>query len=328
MGCWNKTCGISNLHIIAGDPVYVFVIEQNPHHDRCYSTAFWRPVMLPFTSVYDDYGGGENSDQNLDIILAALKERVVEMDVGENQYHDIAVSADNLDHELFFNAVHKGRLKVGNRWAGSGESQVDFVMMRKDIVDNICNNWLREMYVGNGKGTGGYGNNYIYYDFADVLSKIPEFLDRVEKEFFSAEEPENPNNVLPAAMRSWHAIRGLSDLYSYEERNLVAIYLSCINDHKYSSILRVNEAIVDAVERKDRVEATRLLTDVLRGAFIDSFMEHTRRNWMPGGHEGSQSQESDAYRLLCSAINTALDVEKAKYDDENYDGDEELDDDE
>lgn len=44
MGCWNKTCGLSKLHVYAGDPVYVFVLEQNLNHDRCYATAFWSPV--------------------------------------------------------------------------------------------------------------------------------------------------------------------------------------------------------------------------------------------------------------------------------------------
>ena len=34
MGCWNKTCGISNLFIEAGEKVYVFALEQNLHHDR------------------------------------------------------------------------------------------------------------------------------------------------------------------------------------------------------------------------------------------------------------------------------------------------------
>ena len=29
MGSWNKTCGLSNLHIRAGDPVYVFVLEKD-----------------------------------------------------------------------------------------------------------------------------------------------------------------------------------------------------------------------------------------------------------------------------------------------------------
>lgn len=28
MGCWNKTCGISNLFIEAGEKVYVFALEQ------------------------------------------------------------------------------------------------------------------------------------------------------------------------------------------------------------------------------------------------------------------------------------------------------------
>ena len=95
MGCWNKTCGLSKLHIYAGDPVYVFVIEQNLDHDRCYSTAFWSPILAPFESVYNDYGGGENSGGVwFQHIMDGVRAKLIEQEVGENEYHDIAVKRE------------------------------------------------------------------------------------------------------------------------------------------------------------------------------------------------------------------------------------------
>jgi hypothetical protein len=30
MGCWNKTCGLTNLPIMCGEKTYVFVLERVP----------------------------------------------------------------------------------------------------------------------------------------------------------------------------------------------------------------------------------------------------------------------------------------------------------
>lgn len=309
MGCWNKTCGISNLHINAGDQVYVVVLEENNHHDRCYSTAFWRPVMLPFLSEYNDYGGGENSHKNIEYILAGLREQLVEMPLGDNQYHDIAVSADKMNEELFFEAVHEGRLKVGGRY-GDVESLVDFVMLRADIVDSICENWQREMYVGDGKGTGGYGNNYVYYKFADIVAGVPEFLDRVAGELLG--EGDSPEDQLPPKLRLKYAMRGLAGMYDYSDRNLVSIYLGGIDDYRFSRIVRPSDVVVQLMADGNREEAEAVMVDILRGSFINSFMENGRKLWMPGGHEGSQSAEHSPYRVLCGAITAVLDAEAAE----------------
>lgn len=62
MGCWNKTCGLSNLHITSGQKVTVFLLEKNlVATDRTYTTSFYHPALTPFYSEYNDYGGGENS---------------------------------------------------------------------------------------------------------------------------------------------------------------------------------------------------------------------------------------------------------------------------
>lgn len=182
MGCWNKTCGLSKLHIFAGDPVYVFVIEQNLDHERCYSTAFWSPALIPFESKYDDYGGGEESGGVwLPYIMEALKNSLIEQEVGENEYHDIAVKRDEFNEELFFESTHEGRLLTKD-WRGNSR-EVDFVMFRKDVVDDILTNLEIDKYVGDGKGNRPdcpNGNNYIYYKFADVLADVPAFLDKLQ----------------------------------------------------------------------------------------------------------------------------------------------------
>lgn len=293
MGSWNKTCGLSNLHITAGTPVYVFMLEQNDvATDRCYSTAFWRPTLLPFLSQYNDYGGGENSHKNINYILDGLKSKLVEMDIGENQYHDIAVKADEMNEELLFEAVHEGRLKVR---CGRDVVQVDFTMIRKDVVDRICNNWVQTIYVGDGNGTIGYGRNYIEHKFSDVLDAVPGFVEElmaISTPFGVYDKLDRPDYKHP--------------LSRYLGRS----------DYRFGTIVRLHELIQSLVDAGQREHVESTLRDYLLGSFINAFMDECRKVWIPGCHEGSQSMEHTPYRVLNNAISEVLDAEEAEFEDD------------
>ena len=308
MGCWNKTCGLSNLHIRAGEQVYVFPLVQNTEQtDRCYSTAFWSPVMIPFLSTYNDYGGGENSHENIEYTLRGLRKQLVEMEQGANEYHDIPVKKDKMDEALFFEAVHEGRLFIeGYR---KEPTRVDFVMIKASVIDYICENYKIEKYVGDGKGTHGYGNNYIYYTWDDVVADSNEVIDRLKQRYDEVPDGEDP---LLKQVRRLYAARAIGDLFGYNHPNHAAAYLRWLDDYRVNYIVRPLEALADAILEGPQDEAKALMVDILRASFMHSFMECSRKNWAPGGHEGSQSQEHAPYRVLCGAITSILDAEVAE----------------
>ncbi|KKL64329.1 hypothetical protein LCGC14_2166140 [marine sediment metagenome] len=70
MGCWNGTCLISNLPIMAGEPVVGYTLEYFSYKDEkdysgsCYPNAKANPFGLPIYGTYDDYGGIESVDDN------------------------------------------------------------------------------------------------------------------------------------------------------------------------------------------------------------------------------------------------------------------------
>lgn len=87
MGCWNETCGFSNLAIESGNKVACFIIDEThiieaPDRDAdgnvygkkidiygekndCYASSFGLPVFLPLIGSYDDYGSIENIEENI-----------------------------------------------------------------------------------------------------------------------------------------------------------------------------------------------------------------------------------------------------------------------
>ena len=312
MGSWYKTCGVSSLHIVNGDEVMVFALEKNTdQNDRCYSTAFWAPVMLPFYSKYADYGGGcEDTGPALPFVLSGIKAAMIEQELGENEYHDIEVKRADFDIELFYEAVHENRLF--SKDYQDREMMIDFVMIRKDIADDILENFHREEYVGEG-GDCGWDNHYKKVTFAKILEDLPEYI----AEFTSSLKVDGntEDEELQQALTSIKFVRGLK-VMGYKSKNLVNQWVSG-DDFRYSSLVRPQEALIELFTAGKVEEAKELLIDHLKARYIDCFMEVTRKNWGPGGHEGSQANEHHSYRVLAEATLRAIARERAENEEEN-----------
>lgn len=313
MGCWNKTCGLSNLHISAGDEAYVFVLEKVEDADsHCYSTHLFKPLLLPFVTKYNDYGGGEDSSGvAFPIVMGAVAQHLHEMDAGENKYHDIAVKKEGFNEQVFFEAIHEGRLFRKGNFAEP--VKLEMVMMRKDIVDHILENRVIEKYVGGNQGTiahWGDSKDYIQYKFADIVADILPMIQEI------AEKTSDDKDKF---------FMGLEYMFSHNHPNKAANWFRGDN-YRYSRIVRVDDAVrvllMDPTE-ENILKLEALLTEFLKGIYIDSFMEDTRKSWAPQGQEGSQSNEFDGHRLLIKAMTTVMDADEAYWREQNGEEEEE-----
>lgn len=307
MGCWNGTCAVSQLHIKHNDEVMVVVLERHTKLDSmCYSTSLYRPLLVPFYARYNDYGGGDEcSGPWLEPIMTGIQGSLVEMEVGENEYHDIAVERDKFDAELFFEAVHENRLFVKG-W--DENKNVNFAMLRKDIVDHILDNWVQSDYVGDGKGNSGHDNAYVSYKFQDMLNDIPDFIAEVKNQIAEKSkiygELDDPK-FLRMMVR-------FENMFEFNNPNKVVRYIR--NDsYRYSRLCNIGDTIMAAIMADDIHTVTTLLEDHLKIAYIDHFFHSTRRVWLPLTHQGSQSQDYDGYEVLISAVASAIQAEKDYY---------------
>lgn len=80
MGCWNGTCFLTRLPIFVGQPVKLFFIAQNTdgYRNTVHPDGWWKPIALPFSGRYDDYGRIEDTEHDKHAVwmLAAAKFRV------------------------------------------------------------------------------------------------------------------------------------------------------------------------------------------------------------------------------------------------------------
>ena len=302
MGCWNNTCGLSNLPILSGNEVYVFPILRDMRvSSLCYSTALYRPFLAPFVAEYDDYGGGENcSGIMLNSIIEVLKSRLVEKPLGKNEYHDVAVTRDGFDVDKFFESINKHRLEV----SGFSNSEVYFSMVQKDVVDRLWNEYSFRIFHNFGDSKNK-DYRYVTVSFADLFSMVPDYLEECNKFY----DPKDHHNMFRSYFRSTGSpLSGFlnEDYYSQSSRFFNLINISALVADVYQ------------VNKDDAIEICRIY---LIGILVDAMMSATRKIWTPVMHQGSQNQDYDEYRLMNKITGEIIAACLKEYADE--DGDDE-----
>lgn len=114
MGCWNETCGITQMPIEGGDKIRMVLLVEAEHWDEggalYHSTDLWKPFGLPLKGTYDEYGRIEDIEEDAlsDLLLESLKEIIVEV---PNRMGDI-FKREELDWETVIDFLTDEGLRV------------------------------------------------------------------------------------------------------------------------------------------------------------------------------------------------------------------------
>lgn len=319
MGSWNNTCGLTNLPIHAGEAVYVFPINEkdlSKYRSHCYSHAFYKPMIIPFTAEYNDYGAGENcTGISFDLFIEEMRRELVELEVGENEYHDIAVKREGFGEEQFFEAVHEDRLFVKG-W-GTTDRPVYFTMVRKDVADRMWNEWSFDMWKGSkGEVPAGFEFDEYYIKnvtYAKLATLVPKFLSELSEKI-----KELTNDEL---MIDRYISRSLLMRDNLAAKFLLEGVFRTLENYDFWDLLNAKECIIKYIETDQLDKAEEFIHTLMIGCMVNSMMESTRRIWLPVMHMGSQSEEHAEYRLLHKLANDVINARDAYYDEENGEDD-------
>lgn len=361
MGSWNGTCAVSNLHILAGQDVAVFMLAEKKKRDSfCYVNAMYDLCPIPFYGKYNDYGGVEDCHGfGMNIVVDAIRNNLFEFELGENEYHDIEVKQGNFDVNKLFEADHEDRLgivdvdywsqsntrtvmktleakknEVGElaqheqtkldrlylKFVQSPESfrRVTHVAIHGDIFRSIMNDFYDEVYVGDGKGTCGYDNDYIRVYFKDIADSIPEYIRRLKETRDKATPFDTGINMNKFHTLFFNSI--LDDTFSWNDSNLAGQWMTSNTSSGSSasfSIINIKEEIVKYIEKFDWDSLACFTKEVLTGIWVNFFMRDTRKIWTKQSGQGSQSQSHIGYNALINSMKSILDAENAEYNSED-----------
>ena len=327
MGCWNNTCGLTNLPIISGEAVYVFPVKEEDlsgYRSHCETSALYKPVLTPFEAVYNDYGAGEDcSGIAVDLFINGLKQRMVELEQGENEYHDIPVVKEGFDITKFFETVHEDRMFVKG-W-GTKNQPVYFAMVRKDVVDRLWTDWRFDVYVGDGKASDPNDAYERAMTYARLAEQIPAYVDRCVAAYNMPRAPkERPDDISDEYwkfMQSSVYRRLAQQIMPKEDDNLLCRYLRTLEFNNHWDAFDFKYALECAADADDRAKMVELLRLALLGCMVNDMMGSTRKIWLPAMHMGSQSEDYDAYRILNTVMTDVINAREAYFNEDEDDED-------
>ncbi|MEX3713473.1 hypothetical protein ABFV99_13810 [Cytobacillus horneckiae] len=127
MGCWNATCGISNLPIFYGDEVVMYIIERNQIAEGnglgfSYPYEMYEPIAPPIYGRYNDYGGIEDIKNNEDTIFDHLMSIKYQIDEGMAKRDGLVNKEPRNLEEMINDYIGRGVYR-----------DIGFMLVRQDI---------------------------------------------------------------------------------------------------------------------------------------------------------------------------------------------------
>jgi hypothetical protein len=151
MGCWNGTCGISQMSINAGDPVKVIMIQNQIYVGEaagyCYPTGNALPISFAFDAVYDDYGSFEDMNNGLGFKLFEeyfnhqlnVRDgiRITADAFGDKHLGIPEHDHSNLTSKQIIGLIERDRVLTKDAYGDKDGVLMGFMFIHKDIYDSV-----------------------------------------------------------------------------------------------------------------------------------------------------------------------------------------------
>ena len=262
MGSWYGTCGVSQLPIVEGDEVALFILLKNGFTQRMakteeigggglvHSDSLYQPICLPIFGTYADYGVIDNIEDLGNTVSNQLKSLDFIINIEEKVTRKEKYKFDNLTD--FIKKIERNKIEY-----------YGFMMVHKGLFDVLVS-YIKPLtnYYTDDKSLGDYLKN----DAKELLKIIKDNNLRVH-DFISKD------------LKEYKFIgdkRVLGNKFKWATENYLTYY-------RNPDIYENNSQLLDN------------MIDFL--LFIE-IMECSRKLWIPQAGSGSQDREYDVAELI------------------------------
>lgn len=277
MGSSHLACMVSNFPITPGDKVKVIFLKEMTGHGTTNPDSYWRPIGIPLSGEYDDYGRVEvpNNKFAKDYLVKYIAKRHIPVAQGPNSVHDLPVPHIET-YEDIVDAEFNGRLFLKTN-PGYGpqpgedpvffnrglNSQVRMVLIREDIWNEMLK-YTTEGFLDEGM----LGTKHFFDTYIKAHREVQvEHLVNPERKFFNYKVLQKCENHLPVEQKD--VIR---DLVEPEPQQAF---------------------------EPNAIVAMKMLAEF---ATVNLFMTDHRMTWHPTTSAGSQEQEFLARAKFNAAV--------------------------
>lgn len=280
MGSFEQTCGITNLPITWGDPVYVLRLHgprQNRASYSCYPTDLYRPLCIPFEARYYDYGVVRDVDP--DDIGALQLATLFNDDVN-------TVISRLLRNEYTWNEDHSSDHEWNNKHsAGLWMCHKDALKCCDLTTALFCNPVAKDE---DGNRRYESVNFYEYYNLIrqSVLNQLVDIEDRVKKDD-----------------RDLSQIEPFSDSYNpYWYLDLHRVF----ENTEFDSNLHHDITAYLILSRNDPDQVNKILDQAGVAVELYHVLRTLRKSFAPQSGAGSQSIEYDTHKRFHTNVNKLI----------------------
>lgn len=300
MGCWNATCGVTQMPIKYEEPVRAFFVyirgwEDDPDHrtgdwsGTVYPTEIASPYPIPLEGQYDDYGG-----------IEGIKEGVARIAIPSH----FEVDQEGLDE--FVRLVERGSVtREDPVWPEfHGEVGVGLFFVHGHIYDSIRETPYYKRFVSDGEhyfkaldrvdwsryvDKKEYESDEEYREHLETLSLEEELIENLmERRRFRLSAPFNNSKVpypFVTKVDSEYRYNMFEKVFSSGRREGLAG--GTIGATPEAEIA-IRAAYLQGKRYESDPEVQEMMRELAHAYAFRQFMYRARKQWIPGSNKGSQ----------------------------------------
>lgn len=233
MGSYNVSDAITMRTITPGQKCKIIFLVETQLENYTNTFASHTPLTsFILNAEYDDYGNfvfEQGQDATINYITNVIRENLVEIPEGENEYHDIPVLKDTFDFDKVFKYIHKGRLYVTRSYTSNAEQthalkqnlKVSYAAIDANVFEHMLDNAFFEIYDHQSKTNVQYSiRQFVQRNFSTIhdvasdpsiavsVGRYPDWLvyvlgDLERSNSITKEESESMCDLVTTTLKYW-----------------------------------------------------------------------------------------------------------------------------